>query len=52
MSHLWQAWVGADGSRKGNGLGLVLSIEVVRSSRAAEGGTWAALASGISLGMG
>lgn len=41
-------------SKKGNGLGLVLSFIVVRSSRAAEGGTGEApaLALGTSLGMG
>lgn len=54
MSCLWQAWISADGSKKGNDLGLVMNLGVVRSSRAAEGGTGEDpdLALGTSLGMG
>lgn len=50
---MWQAWISADGSKKGDDLGLVLNLEVVRSSRAAEGDTGEdpALALGTSLGM-
>lgn len=39
MSCLWQAWMCADGSKKGNSLGLVLILEVVRSSRPPEWGS-------------
>lgn len=54
MSCLWQAWISADGSKKGNDLGMVLNLGIVRSSRAAEGGTGEDpdLALGTSLGTG
>lgn len=51
MSHLWQAWICADGSKKGNSLELVLILEVVRSSRHLSRAA-PDLASGTSLGLG
>lgn len=54
MSCSWQVWIGADGSTKSNGLGLVLNLQLVRSSKAAERGTEAgpALAWDTCLGVG